>query len=194
MSMIAIDTEVRYTTIRLIQKLRATTAPWCHAAADKIEQHDHEITALKDEIIELKQQKRKLEQRMANVGYWEQLRNLHKEERQQVRTNARKKLHLLKELVADAFAIEVSELKSRSRERYLVNPRHLYCMLARELVTDATVLQIGTTIARDHTTVLYGIQAASNWTSTEGVMKEKANAIRKEWQKIQWAKEQEAQL
>ena len=60
--------------------------------------------------------------------------------------------------VARAFALEPDALRSRSRKQVFVRPRQLAMYLARRY-TDASLADIGRAFARDHTSVMYAIDA-----------------------------------
>lgn len=62
------------------------------------------------------------------------------------------------QVVADYYRISVAELLSASRNKELVQPRHVAMYLLRQ-ETDASLPEIGSMLGgRDHTTVLHGIE------------------------------------
>jgi len=69
--------------------------------------------------------------------------------------------------VADKLCVPYNLITDPTRQREVVDARHIYCRRARE-TTDATLSQIGKKINRDHASVLHGIRQA---TETTEVMK-----------------------
>jgi len=65
---------------------------------------------------------------------------------------------LIRDFVAAQFRLSVEELTSRSRKRSVVFARQLGMYLSRKYTED-TLVEIGRLYARDHSTVLHGIQA-----------------------------------
>jgi chromosomal replication initiation ATPase DnaA len=64
--------------------------------------------------------------------------------------------------VAKAFEVPVNNLKSRRKDRdTFVNPRIMYCYLAKKLL-NRTYQDIGDTIYRDHSTVMHNCNSADN--------------------------------
>ncbi len=67
------------------------------------------------------------------------------------------------ELVARTYSLSVQELRSRSRKRHVARPRQLAMYLCRRY-TDASLKEIGRALERDHTSVLYAIDAVERRT------------------------------
>jgi len=62
------------------------------------------------------------------------------------------------EIVADYYAIKVSELKSKRRTRNITFPRQIAMYLARDL-TDSSLPEIGQAFGgRDHSTVIHAVE------------------------------------
>jgi len=64
------------------------------------------------------------------------------------------RIDILIETVCQFYEITYDELKSRSRQGYIVEARRMYCYLARVL-TSKSLQHIGKKIDRDHATVLH---------------------------------------
>jgi len=62
--------------------------------------------------------------------------------------------------ISDKLGIPVNLISEPTRERDVVDARHVYCRRARES-TDASLAQIGKKINRDHASVLHGIRQAT---------------------------------
>lgn len=65
--------------------------------------------------------------------------------------------------ISEKLGIPASVIADSTREREVVEARHVYCRRARES-TDASLAQIGRKINRDHASVLYGIRQAKEIT------------------------------
>ena len=70
----------------------------------------------------------------------------------------RKDLKFLLEGVANHFKVSVFDLKSKSRVREIVDARHVFFAVARELFPSKSLDCIGREVFRDHTTVLHAIE------------------------------------
>ncbi len=66
-------------------------------------------------------------------------------------------LQELIERTAHAYGVTVAELRGRSKKQRLARPRHVAMYLARRC-TVASLQEIGTALARDHSTVLYAVE------------------------------------
>jgi chromosomal replication initiator protein len=66
-------------------------------------------------------------------------------------------LNNLLSVVADTFNLAIEDLKSNNRRRELVDARHCYFIIARKK-TDRSMVSIGRTLNRDHTTVLHALK------------------------------------
>jgi len=64
------------------------------------------------------------------------------------------RIDILIDTVCQFYNITIDELKSRSRQGYIVEARRMYCYLARVL-TPKSLKDIGLKIDRDHATVLH---------------------------------------
>lgn len=65
------------------------------------------------------------------------------------------------ELVSRQFKVSVQDLQSRSRKRAITFPRQIAMYLARKY-TEESLVDIGRTFNRDHSTVLHSIKVVSN--------------------------------
>lgn len=91
-------------------------------------------------------------------------------------TNERKLQYILN-AVAEEWGVSAEKIKSKSRKRVYVEPRHIYCKLAISL-TKAILRDIGGLLnGRDHTTVLHGIKHAEDLIYTEYDVKERYNKV-----------------
>ncbi len=76
-------------------------------------------------------------------------------------------ISLIKEVVADAFQINVSDLESRSRKQIHAKPRHIAIFLARELIR-ASYKNIGSHFNRYHTSVIHSISLVQKEMKKQG--------------------------
>ena len=67
-------------------------------------------------------------------------------------------LHPILERAANVFDLPLAAIPGRSRERRVVEARQAVCLALRR--DHWTVVAIGELIGRDHTTVIYSVQAA----------------------------------
>ncbi len=65
------------------------------------------------------------------------------------------------ELVSGQFNVSVKELQSKSRKNTITTPRQIAMYLARKH-TEESLVDIGKTFNRDHSTVLHAIKVVSN--------------------------------
>ena len=65
------------------------------------------------------------------------------------------------ELVSGQFNVTVKELQSKSRKKVITTPRQIAMYLARKY-TEESLVDIGKTFNRDHSTVLHAIKVVSN--------------------------------
>lgn len=63
----------------------------------------------------------------------------------------------IQRIVAERYAIKLSDLKGKSRKKEIVNPRQIAMYLARDILDDSLVT-ISNAFERDHTTVMHGIE------------------------------------
>jgi len=192
MSAIAIDKPIQYTTIRLIQKLRNTTADFCHQAADKLEENDHRQQDLKDEIWELKRRVRKLEGHLAESGWYKSRKAIDEGQRYKVLKRTHIMLQDIKRLICEYYAIEMSELVGKKRSRHLVWPRQVYSHMASELVPSATVKDIGRSIHRDHSTVLHSRSKVADIMDAYPEKHLEVVQLINEWNVLQQSQQEEA--
>ena len=77
------------------------------------------------------------------------------------------KLEYILNAVAEEWGVTVAQIKSKSRKREYVEPRQIYCKLAKKF-TGMPFAAIGQTLeGRDHTTVLHSIKTKHNDKRTE---------------------------
>lgn len=69
-------------------------------------------------------------------------------------------------LVARSYSLRPEDLRSRSRKRHITRPRQLAMYLCRRY-TDASLKEIGRALSRDHTSVMYAIDAIERRTLEE---------------------------
>jgi chromosomal replication initiation ATPase DnaA len=88
-----------------------------------------------------------------------------------------KKLEYILNAVAEEWGVTVAQIKSKSRKREYVEPRQVYCKLAKKF-TDMALAAIGATLeGRDHTTVLYSIHTINNLIETEPYLQRRFGLI-----------------
>ena len=63
--------------------------------------------------------------------------------------------------VSVAFCIHVSDITGRSRVKAIAEARHAYMNILRN-VTNLTLVQVGSLMSRDHSTVIHSCNTASN--------------------------------
>nr|WP_317357472.1 chromosomal replication initiator protein DnaA [uncultured Tyzzerella sp.] len=61
------------------------------------------------------------------------------------------------EAVSSHFNVRIEEIKSKKRNQPITNARQVYMYLTRDLLNES-LLNIGKTISRDHSTVIHGIE------------------------------------
>jgi chromosomal replication initiation ATPase DnaA len=64
------------------------------------------------------------------------------------------------EAVADVFGLEVINLRSTSRKQHIVFARQAAMLIIRDYIPWLSVEDIGRMFRKDHTTVLWGVNAA----------------------------------
>ncbi len=65
------------------------------------------------------------------------------------------------EIVSNYFDIKIEEIKSKKRNQPITNARQVYMYLTREIL-NLSLLNIGKSIGRDHSTVIHGIEKIEN--------------------------------
>ena len=69
-------------------------------------------------------------------------------------------VEMISELVSGQFKVSVKELQSKSRKKAIATPRQIAMYLARKY-TEESLVDIGKTFNRDHSTVLHSIKVVS---------------------------------
>jgi chromosomal replication initiation ATPase DnaA len=88
-----------------------------------------------------------------------------------------KKLEYILNAVAEEWGVTVAQIQSKSRKREYVEPRQIYCKLAKKF-TEMPFAAIGQTLeGRDHTTVLYSIQTINDLIETEPYLQRRFGLI-----------------
>lgn len=78
--------------------------------------------------------------------------------------------------VAETYDVSVEDIRGGARTRDLVTPRHIFCYLARELLSENfSLTAIGRFLGRDHTTVLHAVARVRK----NAALREAAEAVRK---------------
>ena len=80
------------------------------------------------------------------------------------------------ELVARSYSLRPEDLRSRSRKRHISRPRQLAMYLCRRY-TDASLKEIGRALQRDHSSVMYAINAVERRTLEEPRLRYQVEAI-----------------
>lgn len=85
------------------------------------------------------------------------------------------------ETVSNYFNVKIDEIKSKKRNQPITNARQVYMYLAREILNES-LLNIGKSIDRDHSTVIHGIEKIEdklkkdkNFEATISALKDKLN-------------------
>lgn len=79
-------------------------------------------------------------------------------------------------LVARSYSLRPEDLRSRSRKRHISRPRQLAMYLCRRY-TDASLKEIGRSLSRDHTSVMYAVDAVERRTLEEPQLRYQLEAI-----------------
>ena len=79
-------------------------------------------------------------------------------------------------LVARSYSLRPEDLRSRSRKRHITRPRQLAMYLCRRY-TDASLKEIGRALSRDHTSVMYAVDAIERRTLEEPQLRYQLEAI-----------------
>jgi chromosomal replication initiator protein len=83
----------------------------------------------------------------------------------------------IQQAVADYYDIPVAALKSKSKDRKFVTPRHI-AMYFCKVLTDDSLKKIGQYFGnRDHSTVIHGIRNVEDWKEAYGKEKKKIDQI-----------------
>lgn len=72
------------------------------------------------------------------------------------------KLTSLVNQVSEHFGFHPEILKRGDRHRFIVDARHVYCAVARDLYPDISFREIGSIINRNHSTVMFALQKVRN--------------------------------
>ena len=84
----------------------------------------------------------------------------------------------IQQIVADKYAIKLSDLKGKSRKKEIVKPRHIAMYLARDILDDSLVT-ISNAFSRDHTTVMHGIDKVKDEMLIDEAFSEEVNNLKK---------------
>ncbi len=76
------------------------------------------------------------------------------------------------------FHVHIGGVKGRKRNRSIVVPRQVAMYLSREL-TGYSLMEIGASFRRDHTTIMHGIQATRERMSGDGVFHAQVDSLKK---------------
>jgi chromosomal replication initiator protein len=78
--------------------------------------------------------------------------------------------------VAEFYRISEQEIKGRRRRRDIVRPRQVAMYLARK-ETQASLLEIGAALGRDHTTVIYGVEKIDGLLQEDSTLRREVMSI-----------------
>ena len=85
-------------------------------------------------------------------------------------------MQFIRDLVCQYFKIDPLMLRSKSRKRIHTYPRNIYVYLCRRY-TDTTVEEIGKSIDRNHSTVLYSSEIIEHKMSSDGKVKNQVDFL-----------------
>jgi len=85
---------------------------------------------------------------------------------------------IIKQLVAEVYGVDAKQLKGRSRKKTISEARRMAIYLSRKL-TDASLGDIGDEFNRDHSTVVYAINAAESAVNTDKALNDIVETIKK---------------
>ena len=91
------------------------------------------------------------------------------------------KLELISECVSEYYGVEKEQIRSKSRLREFVVPRHIFCYLARKYTT-STLKQIGGFVSRDHASVINACESIEGQMSVDRRLRERVEEISAEYE------------
>jgi len=93
--------------------------------------------------------------------------------------NKRKPEYIIK-VVADQYGIRPEDIKSMSRKKEIVTPRHIAMYLIRFLNNDISLEDVGKAIGdRDHTTVIHGCEKIDNLIKEDSTLASEIDVLKK---------------
>ena len=84
----------------------------------------------------------------------------------------------IQQIVADNYAVKLSDLKGKSRKKDIVRPRHIAMYLARDILDDSLVT-ISNAFSRDHTTIMHGIDKVKDEMLIDETFSEEVENLKK---------------
>ena len=84
----------------------------------------------------------------------------------------------IQQIVADNYAVKLSDLKGKSRKKDIVRPRHIAMYLARDILDDSLVT-ISNAFSRDHTTIMHGIDKVKDEMLIDEAFSEEVENLKK---------------
>lgn len=87
-------------------------------------------------------------------------------------------IDLIKEVVADYYKIEVSDLSSKNRSSSIAYPRQIAMYLCRNML-DCALGNIGAAFEKDHTTIMHGVKQIDKKIKTMESVKKDVENLRK---------------
>ena len=95
----------------------------------------------------------------------------------------------LKRIIKNETGIDLNDsLVLKSQRREYVETRGMYCTLLREL-TNITLISIGQSLTKDHTTVMYAIENFDYWKKSDMNLKNSYTTIKESFSKYLKLKE-----
>lgn len=79
--------------------------------------------------------------------------------------------------VATAFGVRVSDLRSSTREKNMVLPRHVAMYLAKEMVNESLTM-LGASFGKTHSTILHACKNIEKKVATDGILRGQIGKIR----------------
>lgn len=87
------------------------------------------------------------------------------------------------QIICAHYNVKKSEMLSRDRHRYLVDPRHLIHHFLRKH-TKLSLHRIGFMTMRDHATVMHSMKTVKNWMESDPDFRDRVHIIQKDVLKI----------
>ena len=92
-------------------------------------------------------------------------------------------LEILLDCVEKVFMVKKDRIKSRTRKMDAVYARHAFCLISRD-ATNKTLQEIGNTVNRNHTTILYAEVEARSLAEQDRVFEAKVEICKQVFQQV----------
>ena len=90
---------------------------------------------------------------------------------QDTRTNTT--LGRIERVVCETLYLTTDELRSKKRDRHLVEARNIFFCISKKLNTDITLKKLGSYLNKNHATVMHSIKNCKSWIDTDAFFEEK---------------------